>query len=153
MDSSDPFLAPERDPREYRVERLDCASVSNRGIVHRTAAGEAVLPWEGVARGIAAMVGEPEGVSTIVFDLLLEDAETHIRVCRLDADPADGAIPLAVALADHLGPERSGASLLEMAAKGGTELWFPDLESFESAAAGLLCRSVRKGPVEDPPGA
>jgi len=138
MDASDPFQTAQRDPREYRVLPLAAPVAMSRGILHRTGSGEETLPWEEVRFAIAALVGEPEGVCTIVFELLLEDSDTHLRVCRLDAHPADGAIPLAVALADHLGRARSGASLLEMADKGSTGLWYPDLESFEAAAAGLL---------------
>jgi hypothetical protein len=139
MDLSDSLLTPTHDvPTGHPVRFLDAPVVTRRGIEHRVGAGDALLEWDRVVWGIAAMVGEPEGVCTIVFDLLVEGSESKQSVCRFDADPSDGAIPISIALVDYLGSERCGPSLLAMAKEGSTGLWYPDLESFEAASPGLL---------------
>jgi len=139
MDLSDSLLTSAGDtPCGYPVQMLAAPAVTRRGIEHRVGPEDGLLPWEGVVYGIAAMVGEPEGVCTIVFDLLVEARESQFRVYRFDADPTGDAIPVAVALVDHLGSERCGPSLLAMAKEGSTGLWYSDLESFETASVGLL---------------
>jgi hypothetical protein len=139
MDLSDPLDTSDLDdPTTYRVEVLSAPVATRQGIEYRVGEGEEILPWEQVEFAIAAMVGEPEGVCTIVFDLLIEASEAEFRVCRLDADPAEAAIPLSIAITDHLGRERCGASVQAMVKEGSTGLWYSDVESFEAAATGLL---------------
>jgi len=139
MDLTDSPLTPDSDGSAgHPVRFLTTPAVSRRGIEHHVEEDRVLLPWDCVVRGIAAMVGEPEGVCTIVFDLLVEDPDSQRSVCRFDADPCEDAIPIAVAIVDHLGSERCGASLLAMAKEGSTGLWYPDLESFEAASVGLL---------------
>jgi hypothetical protein len=139
MDLSDSLLTSNLDDLgDYQVQVLAAPVVSRRGIEHRVRDGEELLPWDRVAFAIAAMVGEPEGVCTIVFDLLIEGSGSPLRVCRLDADPAEDAIPLAAAIADYLGRSRCGPSLLAMATEGSTGMSFADLESFEAASIRLL---------------
>jgi len=125
---------------EYCVHVLSDAVPTRDGIVYRRGDGEALLAWSQVRFAIAATVGEPEGVSTIVFDLLVERTEDRIVVYRFDADPGAEAIPMAVTLEGVLGPDRSAASLKAMASEGSPFEWFPDLESFEAAAAEILAK-------------
>lgn len=139
MDLSDSLLTPIHDvPAGHPVRVLDAPVVSRRGIEHRVGDDDALLAWDRIVRGIAAMVGEPEGVCTIVFDLLVEGPESQQSIYRFDADPSADAIPIAVAIVDYLGSERSGPSLVAMAKEGSTGLWYSDLESFEAASPGLL---------------
>jgi hypothetical protein len=119
---------------EYRVHLLRGAAATSVGIVGRCARGEAVLTWSRVMSAIAATVGEPEGVSTVVFDLLVERDASLLEVYRLDADPYGDALPLAVSLHAELGLGRSDASIEALATTGSPLEWYPDLESFETAA-------------------
>ena len=48
-----------------------------------------------ILHALAAEVGEPEGVRTVVFDLLVERKATGCVVCRFDADPGPEAKALA----------------------------------------------------------
>jgi hypothetical protein len=129
--------SPEFDPSsdwEYRVHPLRGVSATRAGIVHRVAGGEAVLAWSRVALALAATVGEPEGVSAVVFDLLVERGDSQLVVYRLDAEPHREALPLAVRIYAELGPDRSDASIKAMATEGNPLAWYPDVESFEAAA-------------------
>jgi hypothetical protein len=130
----------EQDGCEYCAHVLRDAVPKQRGIVYLCEGVEALLEWRRVLFAIAAEVGEPEGVRTIVFDLLVERTESKIVAFRLDADPCEEALPLAVALADALGPDRTAVSLKTLASEGNPCLWFPDLESFEAAAAEYMLK-------------
>jgi hypothetical protein len=46
--------------------------VTERGVVYRRGDQRYLLAWSRVHRGLAAEVGEPQGVRTIVFDLAIE---------------------------------------------------------------------------------
>ena len=118
----------------YRVRLLADPSVSEEGISHREGEDRDLLAWAAVQRAIAAEVGEPQGVRTIVFDLVVEREGSDLTVCRLDADPCDGAVALARAVAEGIGPDRSSPSIKSLATDGSPNRWYPDLEAFEEAA-------------------
>ena len=96
-----------------------------------------------------AEVGEPEGVRTIVFDLVVrpdpQNGERRpdgsddgaFQVFRLDADPYEDAVDVARAIERALG-ERAAASLKNLAADGVASWSYPDLESFEEAVIETL---------------
>lgn len=119
---------------EYRVRLLRGAAATRSGIVHRGADGEAILAWSRILSAVVATVGEPEGVNTVVFDLLVERDPSRLVVCRLAADPCGEALPLAVGLQAGLDPDRGDVSLEAMAREGSPREWYPDLEAFEAAA-------------------
>ena len=97
-----------------------------------------LLPWSLVRWAYAAEVGEPEGVRTIVFDLLTEEAEGALRILRLDADPGQDAMELARLVARGLGVRRKVASIKCLAGDGIPARWYPDLECFEEDALAEL---------------
>jgi hypothetical protein len=149
MDLSESHFTTQRGDRsDIRVEVLAAPVVCRRGIEYRGPDGDRLLAWDRVTHAVAALVGEPEGVCTIVFDLLVDAAGSPLRVCRFDADPTEGAIPLSVAIADYLGRERCDASVLAMAKEGSTGWWFSDLESFEAAS---IDRLQKRRPVSPSP--
>jgi hypothetical protein len=51
--------------------------------------GRALLRWADVLGAVAAEVGEPEGVRTIVFDLLARASRGGLVAVRLDAEPGE----------------------------------------------------------------
>jgi hypothetical protein len=127
--------APERGAkRRYRVELLCEAGPTGRGIAYLRDGEPGLLEWGSVQHAVAAEVGEPEGVRTIVFDLLVGEEDGAYRVCRLDAEPGEQARLLAQSLAAALGPERVAGSVSRAAADGVPGRWYPDLESFEAEA-------------------
>jgi hypothetical protein len=125
---------------EYCAQLLRDAVPTESGIAYLLGDEEALLEWSRVRFAIVAEVGEPEGVRTIVFDLLVERTDSRLVAFRLDADPCEKALPLAVAIASFLSPERTAASLKTMASEGNPCLWFPDLGSFEVAAVEMMRR-------------
>ena len=116
---------------KYRVRLLTGPRPTRRGIEHGD--GE-LLEWSRVERAIAAEVGEPEGVRTIVFDLVLERSAAGLRVQRLDADPGEDAMELARAIEAALGPERATPSIKSVATDGIPSRRYADLEGFEADA-------------------
>ncbi len=92
-----------------------------------------MLEWSRVKRVIAAEVGEPQGVRTIVFDLVLEADDEDWVVCRFDADPSEDAMEIARTIAGALPADRVGGSIESMATDGVASRGYPDLESFEEA--------------------
>ncbi len=131
--------ATESGARErYRVHLLPDAEPTERGIVYRRGEASSLLEWSRIERALAAEVGEPEGVRTVVFDLVVGEDDGSWRAYRLDADPAGSAAEVARAIAVALGPERAGAAIKNLAAEGRPGAWYPDLESFEEAALAAL---------------
>ncbi len=106
-------------------------------MVYRDGGEERVLEWNRIHLGLAAEVGEPQGVRTIVFDLVV-DIGPPVRLCRFDSDPIEGALSVARALVEHLGPERATGSIKSIASDGLPTRWFPDLESLTAANLELL---------------
>lgn len=117
---------------DYRVQLLTYAAVTERGLEFRDEEGEGLLAWERVLGALAAEVGEPQGVRTIVFDLVVQ-AEPPVEVYRFDADPYRGAQEMACALLRHLGPDRTSASIKSIAVDGMATRWYPDLDSLAAA--------------------
>jgi hypothetical protein len=118
----------------YRVEVLPWAEVKAEGIVFREGPDDRTLPWSRVLHALAAYVGEPEGVSTIVFDLVIERKETECLVCRFDADPGEAAQAAAVALLERLGRARCSRSLADLAKEGVPTRSYPDLDTLAEAS-------------------
>ncbi len=76
------------------------------------------LDWSAVVRSFAAEVGEPEGVRTVVFDLVWADAPEGPAVVRFSVDPSEGPKRPAQQLVDSLGDARCSASLRCLAREG-----------------------------------
>jgi hypothetical protein len=118
----------------YRVEVLPWAEVGPGGIAFSEGPEQRTLPWSRILHALAAYVGEPEGVCTIVFDLVVERKETECLVCRFDADPGEPARSVARALLDGLGRERCSRSLANLAAEGVPTRTYSDLDSLAEAS-------------------
>jgi hypothetical protein len=117
----------------YRVELLCGARAVEGGILHGAGDELRLLRWDEVCFAVAAEVGEPEGVRTVVFDLVLgRDAEGW-RAARLDADPGPGAEEIARAIHAGVGPQQRGPSIKSLASDGVPSWWYADLEGFEEA--------------------
>ena len=129
------FLRPpteaERRAR-YPVRVLESPRLEAAGIAHGPASARELLSWGRVERVVVAEVGEPEGVRTIVCDLVTRGE--RIAVHRLDAEPGEAAIALARGLEAGIGSARAPVSLKSVAADGLATSWFPDLRTFEEAA-------------------
>lgn len=125
-------------PTCYPARLLERPRATAQGIEHRRSGETALLPWSAVRGAVAAEVGEPEGVRTIVFDLLVRDAGGAPCVHRLGADPGPDAMALARAVQDALGAERKIPWIRSLATDGIPARWYPDLESFEADAAAEL---------------
>lgn len=126
--------------RVYRAELLESPLVDAHGVRHGAGDARQELSWSRIRWAIAAEVGEPEGVRTIVFDLVVDGAHPvdGPRVLRLDAEPGEDAIALARAVARGLGDARKVASIRSLATDGIPTRWYPDLRAFEEDAAAEL---------------
>ena len=118
----------------YRVELLSWAEVGPGGVAFREGTRPALLPWTRIQHALAAYVGEPEGVSTIVFDLLVERKDDECLVCRLDADPGEAAQAIARVLVEQLGRARCSRSLADLAAEGVPTRAYADLDALAEGA-------------------
>ena len=116
----------------YRVQMLHAPVFDARGIAYLEGEEQELLEWRSVKRVLVAEVGEPEGVRTIVFELIVEDGPNWLTY-RLGVDPADNAAEIASELAAGLGPDGAADSVKSLAADGSPTQWYPDLESFEQA--------------------
>lgn len=114
----------------YRVTLARYPEPGPEGLAYELRDGHALLGWDALAHVIAAEIGEPEGVRTIVFDLVARRDEGW-EVLRLDAEPGQEATDLAQAIEHHAEPATQSASLKSIATDGIPSLWFPDLASFE----------------------
>src|SRR6266850_797850 len=123
-------------PRVYRLQLLEDPQLSAAGIEHGPEQGRQLLRWRDVVGALAAEVGEPEGVRTIVFDLLAQTRGGRVAV-RLDAEPGEPASAVAQTVAAGIG-DRARPSIRNLAADGVATLWFPDLASFEETASAEL---------------
>jgi hypothetical protein len=119
------------------VRVLEAPVATPEGILHGN--GGSLLPWSDVDTAIAAEVGEPEGVRTVVFDLVVEQTGER-RILRLDAEPGAGAMQLARAVYRGVSRGRKLSSIESLAADGTPAHWYPDLDSFEAARDELLAR-------------
>jgi hypothetical protein len=126
--------APDDPQARYRVEVLAWAEVGEHGVAYFAGGRRRTLQWASVIRALAAQVGEPEGVRTIVFDLVVERKGDECSVSRFDADPGPDAQEIAGRIATGLGRSRCSRSLLELAADGQPSRSFADLESLAEDA-------------------
>jgi hypothetical protein len=122
----------------YPARVLERPVVDARGIRHTSEEAREELPWSRICWAIAAEVGEPEGVRTIVFDLVTEadgDPGGRLDVLRLDAEPGEDAIALARAIVTALGDSQKIPTIRSLATDGIPARWYPDLRSFEEEAS------------------
>lgn len=122
-----------REPRPYQSIVLEEPRVGAAGVEHGPRSFRELVRWRDVNGAVAAEVGEPEGVRTIVFDLLARTSAGRLAL-RLDAEPGEPATALARAIAAAIG-ERARPSIKSLAVDGTPTQWFPDLEEFEEAAS------------------
>jgi len=129
--------APSTGVTHYRVELLEAPELSEDGVTHGGDAARSLIPWREIRHAITAEIGEPEGVRTIVFDLVVRENSGWVAY-RFDADPGDAAMQVARRIAAGLGPDRPSASLKSMATDGIPTRWYPDLDEFEADAIDLV---------------
>jgi hypothetical protein len=122
----------------YDVRLLADPQPTPEGLVHRTARGVERVPWPRVAYALAAEVGEPQGIRTIVFDLVIGREEGRWTVLRFDEEPGEDAEAFAQVLAGALRPERLGAAVKSLASESVVAEWFPDVPTFEETSLALL---------------
>ena len=122
----------------YCVKVLAEAAPTAEGIEHAAEGECAVIRWSEIEIALTAEVGEPEGVRTIVFDLIVARNDKSFQVRRLDAEPGEDAMELARILGERLGPDRVMASIKSVATDGIASRWYPDIASFELDALHLL---------------
>jgi hypothetical protein len=118
----------------YRVDLLHWPELEARGITYREGTSVGRLSWDRIQHALAAQVGEPEGVSTVVFDLVVERKQTECLVFRFDADPGEPAREVARALVERLGPQHCARSLVALADEGVPTRTYPDLDSLAEGA-------------------
>lgn len=135
------FLQPPSDAerhQRYPVRVLEAPALEATGVAHGPAGARERIGWDALERVIVAEVGEPEGVRTIVCDLLARGAGGRLVAHRLDAEPGDAALALARGLERGIGAARAPAALKSLAGDGLATRWFPDLRTFEEAALAEL---------------
>jgi hypothetical protein len=139
MADASAFL-PSRDEvcARYRVRTLERARLGADGVSHCEGGVGRALAWASVRRVLAAEVGEPQGVRTVVFDLVVGASGGAFEVVRFDAEPGEAAVAAARLLARHLPVERLAASIKSLAHDDLVGEWYPDLETFEEAALAAL---------------
>jgi hypothetical protein len=120
------------------VRLLAGAQATEQGVVHHEGASQRLLEWGEVSWALAAEVGEPQGVRTIVFDLVVARGGGSFGVCRFDAEPGEDAVAAAQVIAGALPAERLGGSIKSLATDDVVSSWYPDLESLEEAALAQL---------------
>ena len=121
-------------PRSDDPQILVCPEADERGIAHLQNGQTVRIGWDAFSGAVAAEIGEPQGVRTILFDLQLS-ADAGGGTLRLDADPGEQATAWAERIAAGLG-EHAGPSIKSLALDGTPTRWFPDVASFEEAAGG-----------------
>jgi hypothetical protein len=131
-----------RSPRPehgYAVRILEQPEIGPHGLRHLDGDASRRLDWDRVRLALAAEIGEPEGVRTIVFDLIADGGgERGWLAHRLDAEPGAEAMRCARELSEWLPPEACGPSIKSLATDGIPSRWYPDLASFEEEAIELL---------------
>ena len=126
----------------YAVRLLGAARPGPGGVSVLDGGAERLLRWDGIEKVLAAEVGEPQGVRTVVFDLVQRRGpEGGFEVLRLDAEPGEPAIELARLLSRVLPAERLGASIKSLAREGVAGEWYADLGAFEEAALDSLLQN------------
>lgn len=120
-------------PSRCRVHLLVDAKPTERGVVYRRGEDRFLLDWSRVRLALAAAVGEPEGVCTVVFDLALRTEGPECILCRIDADPISEAPDLARAIELGLGRDRCNASLKNLSREGAATRHYDDLDTLTEA--------------------
>ncbi len=130
------------DPRSVQVAHPDYeARIPSRiEIAERGLVGEdgVLLEWVRLELALAAGIGEPQGVSTILFDLIERVEGPDCVAYRLRADSSEEAMALGRDLEAAIGAERCDPALLSLAKDGTTSRWYPDIESFERSNLAAL---------------
>ncbi len=130
---SSPRSKPASIPPGYRVHLL-CEPVPvEGGVLHRVGANTYILDWDRVRCALAAEVGEPEGVRTIVFDLVTSRDGDSFVACRMSAEPGEEATAVARAIERGLSDSRGSPSIGSIATDGKPVSWYPDLPSLDEA--------------------
>jgi hypothetical protein len=131
-------LAVNRHQKRYRVRLLENPELRESGIAHGDPAHPELVGWSAIRWALAAEVGEPEGVRTIIFDLVVDRISgsegSAFEIRRLAAEPGEEAMKLATAIERALAPGLSAPSIKSLAAEGSPSRWYQDLEEFEAAA-------------------
>jgi hypothetical protein len=122
----------------YRVELLANARTCDEGVEHGDPGSPSLLPWGVVVRGLAAEIGEPEGVLTVIFDLVVASDDSGYSVRRFDAEPGEDAARVGSTLMARLGSGAVSPSIKALATEGRPDAWYPDLDEFEAAALTAL---------------
>ncbi len=120
-------------PSRCRVHLLADAKPTERGIVYRRGDDRFLLEWTRVRLALAAAVGEPEGVCTVVFDLALAISGPECVLCRVDADPISEAPALARAIELGVGRDRCNASLKNLSRENMASRHYDDLDTLTEA--------------------
>jgi len=125
-------------PRRYRVRLLENPELLESGIAHGDPTNPSIVEWASIDWALAAEIGEPEGVRTIIVDLVVgrnrgPDGGAY-EICRLGAEPGEEAMELATAIERALAPQSSAPSIKSLAAEGTPSRWYQNIEEFESAA-------------------
>ena len=127
----------------YRVRALAAPRAGAEGVEHLEGGRAALLPWSRVQRALAAEIGEPQGVRTVVFDLVVgAERDGGFEVARFDAESDETAVAAARALARALPAGRLSAAVRALASEGRARDWFPDLAAFEEAALAALAARI-----------
>jgi hypothetical protein len=129
---------PAISPPRYHVDVLSWAEVGDHGVTYLNGGRRETLQWASVLHGLAAEVGEPEGVRTVVFDLVVERKDRECVVCRFDAEPGLEAQEVAMQIAAGLGRTRCSRSLRTLASDGAASRQVPDLEALAEQAIAEL---------------
>jgi hypothetical protein len=126
----------------YRAHLLAGAEPTDRGLAYAQGEGSSLLAWSRVRRAFAGEVGEPEGIRTVVFDLVIGIEGPECVAFRFSAEPGDDARSTARAILVGLGPDLCDPSLHTVAAEGFATRTHSDLEPFDEACL----ESVRRKP-------
>ena len=89
-------------------------------------------------RVLVAEVGEPEGVRTVIFDLVVERKRDECLVFRFDADPTEDARRVAETVRLQLEGSAISPSLHELVDEGISTRKYPDLDILAEASLAEL---------------
>ena len=127
----------------YRVCLLADPQPTPDGLVYRDADGKHRVVWNDVQYALAAEIGEPQGIRTIVFDLVIESGDDRWTVLRFDEEPGEDAEAVAQVLAEALPAQYLGAAVKSLASESLIGEWFPDVPTFEECALAILVNHAR----------
>jgi hypothetical protein len=135
---------PGGNPR-YPVRVLAQPRPARDGLVHGPDDRPERLAWCDVRAAVAAEVGEPEGVRTIVFDLIVARPDGGLEALRTDAEPGEDAMALARTI--EAGLEAGQAPCLSIKSLARDALparRYPDLDAFEEDAVAWVEAALRE---------